>query len=132
MSCFSQDNEIAVVPISDEEVARIQEYQYALKLNKVINNSCHYIIYENKNNSHFSIIKLEKSEVNDSQFFSFNRNAYIKRNGTRYKYKEMFGGITKNHIFSIKEGKLIAKYKIYRDSAYISEEMILTENLNCN
>jgi len=128
---FTQENEEGSAPITNEEVENIREYQYVLKFKSLTSDNCYYMVFENRNESHMSIMILDKDYADDNQFFITNNDDTIRKSGRRYYYEKIYEGMTKGHVYRVEKGELIARYKKKLGESFFIEEMTLVENVSC-
>ncbi len=118
---------------SQNEIYNSREGQYVLKLNKILENHCHLLIYENKNHTHFAVLQVDKLDVENTDFFIKDRKNYISKNGTKYHYNKFLKEDTKSHRFGMIDGDIIIKYfAVKSDGSTSSKEVILFEKVRCN
>ena len=117
---------------SENEIYKTREGQYVLKLNKILENHCHLLIYENKNHNHFALLKMEKSDIENTDFFVKDRKNYISKNAVKYSYNKLFKEDTKSHRFGMIDGDLIMNYLVINNNgSTTSKEVILFEKIRC-
>tara|TARA_R100000656_G_scaffold81485_1_gene59682 strand:+ start:35 stop:478 length:444 start_codon:yes stop_codon:yes gene_type:complete len=121
------------LPVAFEDKSIVQEAQYSLRLNHMIDDQCRISLFVNKNENHFIVKTFTPRSIPSFESYIEEQDSNLKKEKSKFSIENTLEGKTKNHLFWIEGKNLIAKYQIYDSSTktYRSEESMILENLNC-
>ena len=121
------------LPVALEDKTIVQEAQYSLRLNHMIDDQCRVSLFVNKNENHFIVKTFTPRSIPSFENYIEEQDSNLKKEKNKFRIENTLEGKTKNHLFWIEGRDLIVKYQIYDSTSksYRSEESMILENLNC-
>ena len=121
------------LPVALEDKTIVQEAQYSLRLNHMIDDQCRVSLFVNKNENHFIVKTFTPRSIPSFENYIEEQDSNLKKEKNKFSIENTLEGKTKNHLFWIEGRDLIVKYQIYDSTSksYRSEESMILENLNC-